>query len=232
MAFDSHCTCLKSCASPRASAWLFACLIIPSFCLTFDVFYFALCTRLGLSHLLILMLIHCICGQPLDPTRTFIAPMVRNELHPMMLFIIPSFPSREMQGFMFHISEFMSFLHFLLIFLLVSWHHVIKWWHLHLGRCVHCRSHSNKFGFMHYFVSWDGNEDDNLGKETTLPQLAPNECVFFPCHKSFYCLHQQIDDVIIHYWAIVLCNTMIIYIKFIIIRNALLILVKRKKSCP
>jgi hypothetical protein len=83
---------------------------------------------------------------------------------------------------------------FLLIFLLVSWHRVIKWWHLHLGQCVHYRSHSNKFGFMHYFISWDGNEDDDLCKETTLPQLAPNEYVFSLCHRSFYCLHQQMND--------------------------------------
>ncbi len=54
--------------------------------------------------------------------------------------------------------------------------------------------HLNKFGFMHYFISWDGNEDDDLGKETTLPQLAPNECVFSPCHRSFYYLPQQMDD--------------------------------------
>jgi hypothetical protein len=112
MAFDSHCACLKSCASLGVGAWLFACLIIPSFYLTFDVFYYALCTKLGLSNLLTLMLIHCICGQPLNLVRMFVAPMVGNELHPMMLFRIPSFPSREMQGFVFHISKFMSFLHF------------------------------------------------------------------------------------------------------------------------
>jgi hypothetical protein len=113
MAFDSYCACLKSCASLGPSAWLFARPIIPYLCLTFDVFYYLLCTRLDLSHLLILMLIHCICGQPLDPTRTFVAPMVGNKLHPMILFRIPSFPSREVQCFMFHISKFMSFLHFL-----------------------------------------------------------------------------------------------------------------------
>ncbi len=83
---------------------------------------------------------------------------------------------------------------FLLIFMLVSWHRVIRWWNLHLGRCVHCWSHLNKFGFRHYFISWDGNKDDDLGKETTLPQLAPIECVFSLCHGSFYCLHQQMDD--------------------------------------
>jgi hypothetical protein len=198
MAFDLDCACLKSCASLGESTWLFACLIIPSFCLTFDVFYSMLCTKLGLSHLLTLMLIHCICGQPLYSTRMFIAPMVRNELHPMMLFKIPSFPLREMQDFMFHITKFMSFLHFPFNLLACELTCVIKWWHLHLGWCVYCCwSHSNKFGFTLYFISWDRNEDDDLGKETTFPQLAPNECVFPPCHRSFYCLHQQMDNFFI-----------------------------------
>lgn len=43
--------------------------------------------------------------------------------------------------------------------------------------------------------------------------------------KSF----DNTGNVIIYHWAMVLCNTMIIYFKFIIIRNALLILAKRKK---
>jgi hypothetical protein len=60
-----------------------------------------------------------------------------------------------------------------------------------------------------------GNELKNNGKWKSKP-------------KSF----NNIGNVIIYYWAMVLCNTMIIYIKFIIIKNALLILVKRKRSCP
>jgi hypothetical protein len=43
--------------------------------------------------------------------------------------------------------------------------------------------------------------------------------------KSF----DNTGNVIIYYFAMVLCNTMIIFIKFIIIRNALLIFAKRKK---
>jgi len=36
------------------------------FYLALNVFFFALCTKLGLPHLLAIGLIHCICGQPLD----------------------------------------------------------------------------------------------------------------------------------------------------------------------
>jgi hypothetical protein len=38
MAFDSHCTCLKSYMGLGASAWFFACLVISSFCLASLVF--------------------------------------------------------------------------------------------------------------------------------------------------------------------------------------------------
>lgn len=50
-------------------AWLFAHPIIPYFCSAFDVFSFMLHTRLGLRGL-VFGLIYCICGPPLDPTRT------------------------------------------------------------------------------------------------------------------------------------------------------------------
>jgi hypothetical protein len=48
-------------------AWLFGHSVIPYFCLAFDVFSFVLHTKLGLLGL-VFGLIHCICGQPLDPT--------------------------------------------------------------------------------------------------------------------------------------------------------------------
>ncbi len=58
MSFDSQCACLKSCV------WLFACLFIPPFCLTSNIFLFALCTTFGLPHLLTFKVTHCIYDQP------------------------------------------------------------------------------------------------------------------------------------------------------------------------
>ncbi len=37
------------------------------FHLALNIFFIALCTRLGISHPLILGVSHCICSQPLDP---------------------------------------------------------------------------------------------------------------------------------------------------------------------
>jgi hypothetical protein len=50
-----------------ADAWLLARLVILFFHLPSNVFSTTLCTRLGLSHPLILRVSHCICNQPLDP---------------------------------------------------------------------------------------------------------------------------------------------------------------------
>jgi hypothetical protein len=58
MLFDLQCACLKSCA------WLFAHLLIPPFCLTSNIFLFALCTKLGLPHPLTFLVTHCIYDQP------------------------------------------------------------------------------------------------------------------------------------------------------------------------
>jgi hypothetical protein len=53
-----------------AGAWLFACLVIPFFCLTSNVFSFVLRIRVGLPHPLAIKVIHCICGQPLVHAKT------------------------------------------------------------------------------------------------------------------------------------------------------------------
>ncbi len=46
-----------------------ACLVIPYFCLSFDVFFCVLQTRLGFPHPLALSLTHCIYDQLLDPMQ-------------------------------------------------------------------------------------------------------------------------------------------------------------------
>ncbi len=58
--FDSHRTSLKSCASSNVGVWLLAYLIIFFFRLPLDVFYIALCIRLGFSHLFVLGVSHYI----------------------------------------------------------------------------------------------------------------------------------------------------------------------------
>jgi len=54
MAFYSHHACLQSYAGSGVGGWLFVHLIIPSFCLASDVFFFSLHTKLGLPHPLVL----------------------------------------------------------------------------------------------------------------------------------------------------------------------------------
>ncbi len=66
MTYDSHHVCLKSCIGSRLGAWLFTHLVIPSFCVTFNIFSLTLCTELGLPHPMIIGLTHYICGQSLN----------------------------------------------------------------------------------------------------------------------------------------------------------------------
>jgi hypothetical protein len=70
MTFNLHHAHLRSCVNLGANVWLFVCLVIPPFYLPSNVFSFVLHTKLGLSHSLAFGAIHCICGQPLDPTGT------------------------------------------------------------------------------------------------------------------------------------------------------------------
>lgn len=70
MTFNLHYSCLRSCMGLGPGACLFTCLIIPAFHLPYDVFSFALCTRLGLLHSLALGVTHCICGRPLNLAGT------------------------------------------------------------------------------------------------------------------------------------------------------------------
>jgi hypothetical protein len=62
MSFDLHWACLKSYARPCTGIWLLAHLVIPCFCLPFDVFFFALWNRLSLFHPMVLGLTYCVCG--------------------------------------------------------------------------------------------------------------------------------------------------------------------------
>jgi hypothetical protein len=74
----------------------------------------------------------------------------------------------------FHISYevthvLASFFH--LIFLSMGWHHIIKWWHSHNGKCNDYWPHLSKLGFSNYFILQGARDDGSLGKGRTLPQL-------------------------------------------------------------
>jgi hypothetical protein len=66
MTYDSHHVCLKSCIGSCLRAWLFTHLVIPSFCMTSNIFSLTLCTKLGPPHPMIIGLTHYICGQSLN----------------------------------------------------------------------------------------------------------------------------------------------------------------------
>jgi hypothetical protein len=95
--FDSHWTCLRSCAGLDASFWSLACPIIPFFHLFSNVFSTTLRIGLDFSHPFVLEVSHCICNQPLDPTKIhfFIVHMVGKGRPYMMLCKIKT--SRKIQ---------------------------------------------------------------------------------------------------------------------------------------
>jgi hypothetical protein len=72
----------------RVGVWFFVHPIIPPFSLTFDIFSFALCTKLDLPHPLTLKVTHYIVISPeiLQGPTFFIAPMAGSKLHPTIWF--------------------------------------------------------------------------------------------------------------------------------------------------
>jgi hypothetical protein len=70
MTCDSHYTHLRSCGGLRVGAWLFAHLVVPPFHLASNIFSFALRTKLGLPHHVVIGVSHCICDQPLNHVGT------------------------------------------------------------------------------------------------------------------------------------------------------------------
>jgi len=50
------------------------------------------------------------------------------------------------------------------IFVLSSWDCAISWWCSHIGRCCHCRPHSNWFGVTSCFFSWGCDNNHGLDK--------------------------------------------------------------------
>ncbi len=59
---------LRSCVGLSLDAWFYACPIIPSFRMAFDIFSSPLHTKLGLFHPMVHGLFLCICGHAIDLT--------------------------------------------------------------------------------------------------------------------------------------------------------------------
>lgn len=124
MASTSHCASLRSCMGTRVGAWLFAHPIIPPFYLTFDIFSFAVCTKLDLPHPLTLEVTHYIVASPkiLHGPTFFIAPMAGKILHPTMWFEVFS-PCKECMISCFVWANPYASITFLWVFLSMGSHH-------------------------------------------------------------------------------------------------------------
>lgn len=68
LSFDYHHAQLGSCVSLGLGAQFFACLVIPSFRMTFDIFSLTLHARLSLHHPIACGFPRCICDQTINPT--------------------------------------------------------------------------------------------------------------------------------------------------------------------
>ncbi len=69
LSLNYHWVQLRSYACLGSGAWFFACLIIPSFKMAFDILSLTLCTRLNLPHPIVHSLSQCLCSQLIDSTR-------------------------------------------------------------------------------------------------------------------------------------------------------------------
>ncbi len=136
-----------------ALSWYFVSLSSHFFvsCLLLDLFFIALCTKLGLSYPLILgchiafvtilwillrfIVFHCMHGGE----RTTLHDIVRN------VFTTISYVAR--------VNPCPSTPH-LVVFALSNQHCAFSWWCLHVGKCCHHQPHSNWFGFIGCFFLW------------------------------------------------------------------------------
>jgi hypothetical protein len=144
-----------SCSNLSAHAWLFAHLVIPSFCLVSNVLSLALCTKLGLPHPLIFKSIQCICGQPLNlmGKHLFHCSHVGIDYIPWCCSGCLHLHHEKFGVSCITWTNLCPSITFPSIFLLVNWQHIIKWWHLHHRECCHYSSHLSKFGFTNNFIS-------------------------------------------------------------------------------
>lgn len=93
--------------------------IISHFCLDSEVFSFVLHIKLVLPHPLVLKVTHCICGQPLDPTRIHLLCYSHNGVDYIPWYCLGCLHlhRKKTWGFMFRMSKPMHFHHLPLSFL-------------------------------------------------------------------------------------------------------------------
>lgn len=114
MTYDFHHVCLKSCIGSHLGAWLSTHLVIPSFCITFNIFSLTLCTKLGLPNDYRFNPLHM---WPILKTwwgYTFCNVLMEKNVQLfMMLFGTPFFPLLKMSSFIFFMNThmFSQFIH-------------------------------------------------------------------------------------------------------------------------
>lgn len=111
MVFYLHYTRLKSYVGLGVSAWLFVRLVILAFCMVSNIFCSTLHTKLGLPHALVLELIHCICGQPLNLTKTHLLCYFHGGEHNASHNVVWDAFASIMKYARFYVNKFMSFHH-------------------------------------------------------------------------------------------------------------------------
>lgn len=205
MSFDSHWAHLKSCAKFGVRV-LVICLPNHTMLLfILNYFFLYVVNQVRPLHLLTFGLIHCVCGQLLDPMGIHLLCCVHcgERLHPMMLFGMRLHPLQKMQDpwcclecIYIHckrckISHFVRanpcfFIIFSSILLLMNEHCSIVGWYLHIGGCCHCQPHSNKFGITRSSFPWCGCKNGYLDTRRTLSWPLLNKHVSPSCHKSFW----------------------------------------------
>lgn len=180
-----HHTHLKSCASPRMNAWIFVHSTIPPFHITSNVFPYALCIKLGLPHPLVFRVTHYIGGQTLDLARNhllccshggkWIAPhdVIWNAFTLIM---------RDM----FQMNKPMSFHHLPFNFLIGGLTSCYQLMTLTPRPMWSSSIPFNKFGFLHYLISWGGCDNGDSSKKKALTQSTPKECVSSPCDRNLW----------------------------------------------
>jgi hypothetical protein len=144
------------------------------FCFVWKKFFITLCNKLGISHLLVLGVSHCIYSQPLDPMGIHLLCYAHGEER---LISHDSCPSTI----------------WFVVFMFSNRHCVINWWCLHIGKCYHCQFLSTWFGFTIFFPHWvatiiavqakDGLYCDWLSTNTFCPLIVN---VFTNMWTSFF----------------------------------------------
>ncbi len=139
----------------------------PFFMPCFKKIFITLCSRLGLSHPLVLGVSHCIYSQPLDLMGIHLLCYTHGEeesiLHDIFTRCFCGHYKRCEISYLATTNSCPS-TPWYVVFVLSNWHCVINQWFLHVDKCYHYQFHSNWFGFADCFFSWDYYNSCNSSK--------------------------------------------------------------------